>query len=126
MKRALLALLSAGIAFANALPPPGTLWWETSAGATDCYGHDLSSVGWAGDPGSGCLSLPSGAAEDYWLLYYVWSGCSINVYADAGCSNGSVVADVPVPPAGLGSNGCLSVASGFRALEVNCTSSASR
>ena len=112
-----------GSVVTDAIIPPGVQWWETSAGSSGCNGEDLLSVGWAGESGSGCLTLPLAAAEDYWLLYYVWSGCAINVYAEEGCPSGSIVGNVPLPPVGLGTNGCLSVEQGFRALEVTCNAS---
>ncbi|KAJ3559743.1 hypothetical protein NM688_g156 [Phlebia brevispora] len=117
----LFSLVSTAILPTVMAAPPGVQWWETIGGVAVCGEGDLLSVGFAGQTGTGCLSLADDATTDNWLVYYLWSNCSLNAYAGAGCSPSDTVLSVPNPPAGTDVSACLEVSGGFRSLEVTCT-----
>ncbi|KAJ3559744.1 hypothetical protein NM688_g155 [Phlebia brevispora] len=117
----LLAVVSAAILPTVMAAPPGIQWWETLASTQGCGGDDLFSIGWNGDSGTGCISLADDAATDYWLIYYLWSTCSLNLYSEAGCSNDTLVLNIPEPaPNNNMPMYCINVTGGFRALDVTC------
>lgn len=104
--------------------PPGVQRWLTlgSTGATGPCGSsdDLFSIGFVGQVGTGCLSLADGAATDFYIEYFLFSGCELILYSAAGCSDTMFVEDFPSPPPGTSTGGCVIVEPGFRSLEVDC------
>ncbi|KAJ3559740.1 hypothetical protein NM688_g159 [Phlebia brevispora] len=118
-------LVSAALLPAVIAAPPGVQWYQTFGDVGVCGealpGDDLFSIGFSGQPGTGCLSLPDDAATLDHLVYYVWSTCNLTVFAGAGCSPDDTVLTVPNPPFGTDASACVELSEGFRSLDVTCT-----
>ena len=87
-------------------------------GTTSCSGSDLFTIGFIGTTGAPCTSLADGAATDFFLTWDLFN-CTVDLFAEAGCPNDSLVMNIPAP-AVPGSGDCTNVLSGFRALNVTC------
>ena len=100
--------------------PPGIQRFLTVAGtqSAGCSGHDLSTIGFTGTTGAPCVSLADGAETDVFLTWEL-DNCTIDLFTQAGCSDDSLVIQIPIP-AVPGSGACTNVPSGFRALNVTC------
>ncbi|KAJ3559734.1 hypothetical protein NM688_g162 [Phlebia brevispora] len=99
--------------------PPGILRFETIASTSSCPGgDDLFTIGFVGTTGAPCTSLDDSAPPDLFLDWTLFD-CSVNLFAEAGCPDGSLTFIVPAP-ASPGVSGCASVETGFRALNVTC------
>lgn len=99
--------------------PPGIERFLTVAGpGSNCGGNDLFTIGFSGTAGAPCTSLADGAATDFSVEWELFN-CTIDLFAEAGCPDGSLVLNIPAP-ALPGSGGCTDVAAGFRALNVTC------
>lgn len=98
--------------------PPGIERFLTVAGPANCGGNDLFTIGFLGTTGAPCTSLADGAATDFWVEWELFN-CTVDLFAEAGCPDGSLVLNIPAP-AVPGSGGCTNAADGFRALNVTC------
>lgn len=129
MKLLFAALISAIVPAIVTAAPPGVERWLTMAGPqpivnNQCPGTpDLFSIGFIGQTSSGCLGLSNSTSPDeLTVTYELWAGCTIDLYSDAGCADGTIVDSVVGPPldSNTGIRGCHGVEEGFRALEVIC------
>ncbi|KAJ3559737.1 hypothetical protein NM688_g161 [Phlebia brevispora] len=103
--------------------PPGIIRFETIAGPDGCDSDDLITIGFAGTDSQSCVSLADSSPTDFWLDWTLYN-CSVNLFAEAGCPNASLVLTVPDPP-NFGPGGCANMGVGFRALNVTCTAESS-
>ena len=100
--------------------PPNTIKWQTLGSASSCSaGGLLDTLGFQGQPGQACASLPSTAASAAFLSWTVSdASCTVELYAEAGCDPGELVVSL----GGVTGNEvmCAEVPGGFRALDVVC------
>ncbi len=76
--------------------PPGIERFLTVAGPANCGGNDLFTIGFSGTTGAPCTSLADGAATDFWLEWELFN-CTVDLFAEAGCPDGSLVLNIPAP-----------------------------
>ena len=103
-----------------AAAPPNTIKWQTLGSASSCNaGGLLDTIGFLGQPGQACVSLPSTAPSAAFLSWTVSDpSCTVELYAEAGCDPAELVVSL----GGVTGNSlmCAEVPGGFRALDVVC------